>query len=412
LIAYEAAESFLARTGARGLTLRRALDYIAPTALLAGLALADGGYFPLSRAAAILALFWALAAGLLLRPVSFSLSRCIFSVALVGLAVLTLARGGLAAGVDAAMTDVLYLAAFLALTSFFTSPRPVLVVAATAGIVAAAYGLGTRLLPDRIGVTDAVSAYRLAEPLGYWNALGVMAAMAISVCSVGGARSSRTATMFLTAAATPMLATAMYLTFSRGAWITLGLSIATALAMDARRAQLLPWLAVTTVASAIPVSIAAASSGLTSTEVASGDAIRAGHRLGIVLLASALGAGALAPLAAQLGNRIDRHQAVRRAMTVPVILLAAASVVAAVVALGGPSHALTRAYDGFTSSPPKVDGDLNERLLSFSGTYRVDLWRVAANEAAANQPLGGGPGTFEQRWLEQREIPLKVRDAH
>src|SRR5207237_520471 len=32
------------------------------------------------------------------------------------------------------------------------------------------YSLLTRLVPDRLGYVDALAGYRLAQPLGYWNA--------------------------------------------------------------------------------------------------------------------------------------------------------------------------------------------------------------------------------------------------
>src|SRR6185436_14687872 len=53
------------------------------------------------------------------------------------------------------------------------------------GIVAGAvlvslYALGTRLFPGHVGgAYDPSSGYQLAEPLGYWNALGVLTATAI-----------------------------------------------------------------------------------------------------------------------------------------------------------------------------------------------------------------------------------------
>ena len=35
------------------------------------------------------------------------------------------------------------------------------------------YGLGTRVLPDRLGTFDSVSySYRLSPPITYWNGLG------------------------------------------------------------------------------------------------------------------------------------------------------------------------------------------------------------------------------------------------
>src|SRR5437588_228254 len=43
--------------------------------------------------------------------------------------------------------------------------------------VASGYGLATRLFPERLGVFDPVASYRLEEPLTYWNALGIFAAI-------------------------------------------------------------------------------------------------------------------------------------------------------------------------------------------------------------------------------------------
>ena len=59
----------------------------------------------------------------------------------------------------------------------------------------AGYGLLTRLFPDRIGVFDLIAGYRLQEPVGYWNALGLFAAMgaalALGFAARGGAARPR-----------------------------------------------------------------------------------------------------------------------------------------------------------------------------------------------------------------------------
>ena len=62
-----------------------------------------------------------------------------------------------------------------------------------AGIVAVTgYALLTRLFPDRIGTYDRLAVYRLADPVGYWNGLGVLAAMG-SLLALGiAARAERT----------------------------------------------------------------------------------------------------------------------------------------------------------------------------------------------------------------------------
>src|SRR5204862_76074 len=47
----------------------------------------------------------------------------------------------------------------------------------TAITAISAYSLATRLFPDRIGTFDPLAVYRLEEPIGYWNALGIFADM-------------------------------------------------------------------------------------------------------------------------------------------------------------------------------------------------------------------------------------------
>ena len=82
--------------------------------------------------------------------------------------------------------------------------------------------LATRLIPDRFGVFDQISGYRLSEPIGYWNSLGMLA---------GDRRPGRARlrgalpTLWLRAArrrrSVPLFTTTLYFTFSRGAWASL-----------------------------------------------------------------------------------------------------------------------------------------------------------------------------------------------
>ena len=101
----------------------------------------------------------------------------------------------------------------------------------------AAYALGTRALPDRLHAAsdDPIAAFRLAQPVGYWNGLGLLVALGVilAVGFVAHARSRRAATA--AAASLPVLATTLYLTFSRGAWGALGVGLVATIALDPRR---------------------------------------------------------------------------------------------------------------------------------------------------------------------------------
>ena len=84
------------------------------------------------------------------------------------------------------------------------------------------YGLGTRVLPDRFGDFDStLGGYRLAAPITSWNGLGIFAVMGILLALGFATRAERLGTRAAAAAAMPLLASTMFFTFSRGAWIAL-----------------------------------------------------------------------------------------------------------------------------------------------------------------------------------------------
>ena len=56
--------------------------------------------------------------------------------------------------------------------------------------------------------------------------------------------------------------------------------------------------------------------------------------------------------------------------------------------------------------------DQTNRLFSLSSNGRLDTWESALDDYQAHPVLGSGAGTFERWWLENRSVPLKVRDAH
>jgi tetratricopeptide (TPR) repeat protein len=82
------------------------------------------------------------------------------------------------------------------------------------------------------------------------------------------------------------------------------------------------------------------------------------------------------------------------------------------VRLGGPVTMVEKAYDAFNEPPPADPTDLGERLFTFTGSYRPELWEEAWNQYRDHPLLGSGAGTYEQHWLQDRPIPHKVRDAH
>ena len=108
----------------------------------------------------------------------------------------------------------------------------------------------------------------------------------------------------------------------------------------------------------------------------------------------------------RIGPRAERVWATTLAV---VALLAAAG---ALARAGGPGRLVGRANDAFRAPIAKPSGDLNGRLLSFSGNGRSDYWRVAWHEARAHPLLGGGAGSYERHWFRERPNAFVTRDAH
>jgi O-antigen ligase len=290
---------------------------------------------------------------------------------------------------------------------------PAVLAGALLGItLVSSYGLTTRLFPDRFDASvDRFNATRLAEPLGYWNAFGLLTAIGV-ILAVGVVAHSRRSWFALAAGGTvPLFVVALYLSFSRGSWLALFVGLAATVALDPRRITVLWSLLVLAPASVVGAVVASRQDALTTDEVPAADVARDGHRLAWILVVLILGSALLAWVAHRLARALPTTPRVRRGAFVALAAAAAAAAVIAVAAVGGPASALTELRDRFEAAPA-VGPSLNDRLFSISGTGRAETIR-AAWDAGADHLVGGtGAGTFEIVWYEHRPKAAVVRDAH
>jgi hypothetical protein len=283
-----------------------------------------------------------------------------------------------------------------------------------AGVSAVAiFSLATRVLPDRFGVYDRTSSYRLAQPIGYWNGLAIFTAMGVLLALGFAARARPIPVRAICAAVLVFLLPTFYFTFGRGAWIALAAGFVAAVAVDRRRLQLLAMLCVVAPAPAFAVWLASREEGLTDAGASFARAVHDGHRLAIVLLALA----ALNVVAAVAFAFAERHVApgilARRAFAATVAATVVAGLALVFVHYGGPVTLAEKGYGAFKAPPPHAAADLNRRLLSFSGNGRADLWRLAWEEAGNHPLLGAGSGMYERYFLAHKPTGVsRVRDAH
>jgi hypothetical protein len=281
-----------------------------------------------------------------------------------------------------------------------------------ASTVTCAYSVATRVFPDRLPPPSLISGYRLADPLGYWNALGIFAAIGALLALGAAARFSAPWTRGLAAATLPVQTLTLYFTFSRGAWIALGCGAVVLLAADRKRLQLATTLFAALPLSALTVYLASRSRALTRLDAALAEATHDGKRLALVAAVACAGSFAAVAGVAAAERRTTIAPAVRRGYGAVLVVCLLAGLALVFGRFGSPAAIADRAWAGFQAPPPKLQPDLNQRLFTFSGQGRYRQWQVAWRQAREDPLLGQGAGTYESYWVQHRTSSGKVRDAH
>jgi O-Antigen ligase len=275
------------------------------------------------------------------------------------------------------------------------------------------YSLLTRLFPERVGFIDTLAGYRLDQPLGYWNALGVFATIGALLALGFAARGKSVAVRALAAASTVPLVVTLYFTFSRGSWIALGAGLLTAVALDPRRLQLItglltvgPWPAIAVWRASVSKPLTRLGSGLSAQS-------HAGHHFALTLVELALVAAvaSVAFMGAQQRLRVPRPARLAYSGTIVLAIVVALTLVT--VRFGSPPTLASRLYHDFVGPPNAVqNGNLNTRLFSLSNNGRVPQWKVAWREYKGHPWLGGGYGSYERYWYEYRPYAAQVVNVH
>ncbi len=383
------------------------------------LAWSSGGYFPPEWGLVTLGFLLAsLGVVLLADRIEIGVSGVVVLAALAGFGLWQLASIAWSASPGVPVTEaertLLYLTAAAALLLCL---RPATVPALLEGVVAGAtvvavYALGTRLAPGSLGgAYDPSSGYQLAKPIGYWNALGLLAVFGIVLAAGIALRRDGVRASLAAAAAVPLVA-CQYFTFSRGSLVALfaALVVLVLLAQDRLRAIVL--LGLFLVLPFLGVFLASRSHALTAAGATLQTAQREGYRLAWQLALLAV----IAAVAQVAARRVATHVAVGATargrimlgMTGLVLFLGLVGLARS----GGPRAVVDRARAAFVAEPPATAEGLDRRLLSASGNGRSAYWRVAARMVERGPLLGGGAGSFTRAWAAERPVANEARDAH
>jgi O-Antigen ligase len=272
-------------------------------------------------------------------------------------------------------------------------------------LVVVGYGLSERLLPGLVHLQRSVSAGgRLDQPLTYWNAMGFVAALGLVLCArLAGDRTRPAALRVGAAAAGAPLGLGVYVSFSRGALLAVGVGLVVLLAacptwVQLRAAAIALGAGVAAALAASPYGGVTSLAGDLGTREAEG-AAALGTLAAICLLAALLGAWAAR----------DERRGEARTGRLPFSRRAGlAATVAVAIGLGTFVAVAANEPQGSGGGRPQSGAQRYTTLQS----NRYAYWRVARRAFAAHPVRGVGSSGFRVEWLKHRPFVESVHDAH
>lgn len=390
---------------------------------VAGLAIAHGGYYPRAVGIATVAIWWIalvpLALGLWPRS---AVPRQALAAGglLAGLALLTGLSLAWSGDDGRGFTELVraagYLGVFVAVTAACRRgrARPWITGLAVGTTAVVLLALASRLEPGLLDESSAgeiarslaAAQGRLSFPVGYWNALAGVCAIAFALLVWHGAGAGGRATRALAIGLAPLAPLAIFFTSSRGGYAAAGLALLTLLAAGPDRARLAFAGALAGGSSAILTALAAQRDALVD-GVAPAVAAGQGDEMVVACLIAVVATSAVAFACDGVLGRL-RPVRVPRPPAAAIAVAAVAVVVVAVVAVD-PAERLDR----FRELPaPQGESTGGGHLSSGSGSGRWQYWSAAVDAFEEEPVLGLGAGEFESFWAMHGELAVPLRNAH
>jgi O-antigen ligase/polysaccharide polymerase Wzy-like membrane protein/tetratricopeptide repeat protein len=386
--------------------------------LYVALAVANGGYSSELTAGATVAIWWAVVIALALggwprsRVPAAALGA---GVCLGALATLTAISVGWASDDGGTFVEIVralgYLGVFVlvVIASPRASARTWLGGVALGLVVVAGLALLSRFEPSfggakELGAFLPSAAARLSYPIGYWNGLAAVMAIALVLLVWLGGQARAPAVRAAAVAAIPLPILVVYLASSRGGVAAGAIGLAVLLGLGPARAQMLGGLVIGGIGGALLVSLTSHRHELVdalgnSTAAAQGDQMLA-LSIGVVLAV-----GILRFVVDDSLRKVEVPARAARAVGAAVAIAAIAGIL-----LAGPS---TRWQEFKQVAPLETKSTyVAAHLTSGRGSGRYQYWSSAL-DAFEDHPLRGiGAGGYEAFWGQHGSLARPIRDAH
>lgn len=391
---------------------------IAVAVLYVALAVANGGYSRELTAGAAVAVWWAVLIAIALggRPRSRVPTEALGAgLCLAGLAAWTAISIGWASDNGSTFFEAVrvlgYLGVFVlvVIASPRASARAWLGGVALGLVIVAGLALVSRFEPSfggdkELGTFLPAAAGRLSYPIGYWNGLAAVMAMAVVLLVWLGGQARAAWLRAASVAVIPWPILVVYLASSRGGVIAAVAGLGLLLGLGPARARMLVGLVLGGAGGGLLIFLASRQQELVnglgdSTAAAQGDQMLA------VSIAIVVAVGIFRFLLDPLIGKITVPARVTRAVGV-------AAVVAVVggLLLAGPS----KRWDEFKRVAPVETQStyVAAHLSSGRGSGRYQFWSAAVDAFKAHPFHGIGAAGYEAYWDQHGSLAVTVRDAH
>jgi hypothetical protein len=283
-----------------------------------------------------------------------------------------------------------------------------------ASVVVCAYALATKVFPAQLAAGNAFA--RLEEPFGYWNALGLSAAIGAICCMwLGSRRSGHALLGALAYPAMGVLLLTLVLAYSRGALAAFAVGLVAWFCLVPLRLRGAAVLSLGAIGAAAVAAWDFSTHALSAEHVPLAERTSAGHQLGAMVLVMVIALSLLGvAISFATGRRAPSASARHRAGATLLALI-----VLAVLAFAGAlahSHrgftgSISHAFDAVTNPNAKPPPNTPGRLTAVA-SVRARYWKEALQVFDAHPALGSGAEGYATAHLRYRTETLNVRHAH